>query len=425
MSSSCDFSIDKYSVLSQKERVVPDIMPMFREPDKKVYLKIGEDGENIVVCEYSNTVSCIVQRLNTLGYSLENIKTQFKTGKENIVNEFKESYLEEDLEESFYKEEKKKIDILESSSFEDWIEAFKDIRERDLSEVYSWGSDEYFDESHSPLVRFILRNDDFSSFYNFPGGVLLSVIRLFLESCPEDKLVKLDISDLVSGGWYELGQAVCDETLSEMKAYYPINEKVVILTEGSTDRFVLEKSLELLFPHMVGYYSFMDFNSSNAAGGAPSLVASIRSFVGSGISNRIIAIFDNDTAAKSAIGPLKKTKLPPNINVLQYPNIDIAKNYPALGPNGIINTDVNGLACSIELYLGRDVLTEDKSLIPIQWKGYDTAVKQYQGEVLDKRGVIERFEKKLEDNKKESPNSLKGDWDELRLLWGEIFKTFQ
>jgi hypothetical protein len=38
--------------------------------------------------------------------------------------------------------------------------------------------------------------------------------------------------------------------------------------------------------------------------------------------------------------------------------------------------NVNGLACSIEMYFGVDVLTRNNELIPIQWKGFEEKEKK-------------------------------------------------
>jgi hypothetical protein len=58
--------------------------------------------------------------------------------------------------------------------------------------------------------------------------------------------------------------------------------------------------------------------------------------------------------------------------------------------------DVNGLAGSIELYLGRDILVEDNGgLSPVQWRGYDRDLNQYQGELMNKTELQHRFMKKI------------------------------
>ena len=72
---------------------------------------------------------------------------------------------------------------------------------------------------------------------------------------------------------------------------------------------------------------------------------------------------------------------------MRLPDLEILRDYPTLGPAGESRMDVNGLAASIELYLGRDVLTNPVAghLVCVQWKGYVAGVRKYQGEILDKR----------------------------------------
>ena len=87
--------------------------------------------------------------------------------------------------------------------------------------------------------------------------------------------------------------------------------------------------------------------------------------------------------------------------------------------------DVNGIAGSIELYLGRDVLTVgDGSLREVQWTGYDHGLRQYQGEVLGKSDIHSAFESKLRRGK-EVPNSIDSqDWEGVRLILSAIFGAF-
>ena len=58
-------------------------------------------------------------------------------------------------------------------------------------------------------------------------------------------------TNLFEGGW-------CDE-VPEEKEY--LVSKTVILTEGSTDARVISEAMKLLYPHMVKFYSFIDFST--------------------------------------------------------------------------------------------------------------------------------------------------------------------
>jgi hypothetical protein len=197
----------------------------------------------------------------------------------------------------------------------------------------------------------------------------------------------------------------------------------ILLTEGPTDSEVLRASIELLYPHLSDYYSFMDL-AVRAPGGAGSLVHVVKSFAGAGIENRTIALFDNDAAGHSAASLLRHVQLPPNILVMNYPNIALADSYPTRGPNGESVQDVNGSACSIELYFGRDVLTVDGRLVPVQWKAYDERVKRYQGEIQQKDLLKDRFLQKTDAAKRNGLQTAPGDWEDMRRLLESVFDAF-
>ena len=87
--------------------------------------------------------------------------------------------------------------------------------------------------------------------------------------------------------------------------------------------------------------------------------------------------------------------------------------------------DVNGLAASIELYLGRELLTDsDGNLIPVQWRGYNNSVGKYQGEVLKKTEILGRFRDKLTRAKSRTHDELMGDWEGLQLIVSQLKSAF-
>jgi hypothetical protein len=142
--------------------------------------------------------------------------------------------------------------------------------------------------------------------------------------------------------------------------------------------------------------------------------------------NRTVAVFDNDTAAEAALKSLDDVAIPSNIAVLQYPALDIARSYPTIGPSGPVSMDVNGLAGSIELYLGTDILSdgEDK-LTPVQWRGYDRNLRKYQGEVLNKPMLQHQFDRKLRACEKDSSRMNQYDWTGLQSIINAMREAFQ
>lgn len=406
-------------------------MTIFRESDKKVFERLisercdidPDDDELETTIEYSISVRYLKERLNLMGFSLGQAESDFNENRIAALVEIRDyidSERSSDTLSSLYREQ---IRVLEQTTFNDWLQAFNRIYLKNLC-VKMYGDKSYSDESF--LVQYILGpNDGDEPFYKFPSSDIRFFLRSFLEFIPDECIVAQDITDLVNAGYYHEDDEVCRISIQELTQDYPVNEKIIILAEGSTDINVLEQSLKLLYPHLADYYSFMDFGLSNAQGSAGNLVNTVKAFVGSGISNRILALFDNDSAGFDAIRGFNKTCIPSNIKILTYPNFDLAKSYPTLGPTGLSNLDINGLACSLELYFGQDVLKSDGNLLPIQWKGYIDGVKKYQGEIMQKAKLYELFREKLRMCAL-NPNLIKStDWSGLHLILNSIFKAFQ
>lgn len=87
-------------------------------------------------------------------------------------------------------------------------------------------------------------------------------------------------------------------------------------------------------------------------------MSTVKAFISAGIRQRVIALFDNDTGAAEAILSLQRIHIPPTMKIVQLPRIELGRAYPAIGPQGTVVMDVNGLAGSLELYFGRDVLAK-------------------------------------------------------------------
>lgn len=223
----------------------------------------------------------------------------------------------------------------------------------------------------------------------------------------------IDLDDLVEGGWLDDEFANTDSDYLLPEGYFT-PQVPIIITEGVSDERFLQKSLEVIYPKLVNNVRFLDsdFKPERSASSAVKLV---KSFASAGINNRILVILDNDAAACDAIRDLPWS-LPKNIKVIQYPKLEWLNRYPTIGAQGEVVMDVNGLAGSIEMYLGKETLTDESGkLVRIQWQGYINRVKKYQGTLLDKAGVQKRFDEKDE-------KSL-DDWHDLKQVWDFIIES--
>jgi hypothetical protein len=249
------------------------------------------------------------------------------------------------------------------------------------------------------------------------------VLRAVLMAFP-DAEVTLDLTELDRSepqGNRLLSMA--SDSAASTRRVAAVNGPVVVLTEGRTDAEFLSAGLRILYPHLTDLIRFLDYDY-RPEGGVGALVRMVRAFTAAGIVNRVVAIFDNDTAAADGLRVLETAKLPSHIRIMHYPPIDLASSYPTLGPptvdcpqGSLSFADVNGSAGSIELYLGKDVLTrEDGTLRPVQWRSFIPGMSRYQGEVIEKDSIHASFRTKyamaLEDH-----SCVPGqDWEGLRIV---------
>jgi HEPN/Toprim N-terminal domain 1 len=304
---------------------------------------------------------------------------------------------------------------LRELSVDNWLENVRYIVENHLT---SKDADSHRD---SYLGKMLEWSDH--GWYGYGGPDPLVAIRLAIEVFPSADAVVYDLTDLVLQECVEEDGDPIERLIDWSTGEYHSLGRVIILTEGRTDANILKRALDLLFPHVAGYFSFMDF--AEYGGGAGQLANLVRAFAGAGIVNRVVAIFDNDAAALAAMQTLRKTSLPKHIVAMRLPDMPMLTSYPTLGPNGPSLMNINGMAASIELYLGADVLQLDSgNFAAIQWTGYERSIGKYQGELVSKQEVQERFREKLAKANNDPRFRDAADWSGLRLVFTELFKAF-
>lgn len=443
MSSSSTLYIGNYPIYSLTRWVNPKVMVLFRAQDKKSFERkfsqrsslqwghaFSECGNQIETgYEYSNTAYNIKQRLNIMGFTEERLKENLIKNVSEIIEEKKQNIKyhlanfskERDYEQYAIDKINNEIIFFANVEYENWLAALKIIYEKKLTKTnLPTLSEKIEQKSLESLIEHLLEYGEIAD--TFPVSDIRYLVRAFVEVCLPDEMITQDFTDLVDAGWYDWNES--HEELCAIDQCDFVSEKILILAEGSSDIDILRRSLKLLYPHLCDYYSFMDFHLPKAAGGAAALVNVLKSFIGAKIKNyKIIAIFDNDTAGEEALSLLRQVQIPENIKVLQYPILEFARKYPTHGPTGILEHDINGTACGIELYLGVDVLrNEEGDLTPVQWKGYNDKLKKYHGEIMRKNDMQSKFTFKLE--KCEKGENLIGDWDAMHLILQAIFNAF-
>jgi hypothetical protein len=93
---------------------------------------------------------------------------------------------------------------------------------------------------------------------------------------------------------------------------------------------------------------------------------------------------------------VKRLPLPENVRVTCLPSLPWFASYPTEGPDGRSSSNIDGRACALELYLGKDALTDEAGqLRVVRWGGFNEKVGRYQGQVTGKGEVQTRFAEQL------------------------------
>jgi hypothetical protein len=439
--------VGNYPLASTKSEVDPTAIMLFTEGDKRVrvptlverfqlteepdacpeeLIKDGDDCPYLIV-EYAARLAVVKDRLDLMGYTLPRVRREFAEGMEEHISDLVQNsedqrFKDSEVVASKYRET---ICVVQGVDLDLWLKAFKYILEHELRPGYGFRDIGPTDGSDlPPLVRYLLTENRSEGVWT-PFYDSRCVIRAVVEVTGVDVEVVYDLSELVFAEMLDAEEDLCGWARRQTADEIIINQKLIVLTEGSTDKWAVEGAFQLLYPHLTEYYSFMDFGAARVPGSAGQLVATLKAFAGAGIMNRTIALFDNDTAARDALRGLHGIKLPDNFRVVHYPEVDWARCYPTLGPQGLTNMDVNGLAGSLEMYLGSDVLLRmDGSRTPVQWRGYVEGVKAYQGELMDKAALQKKFASKLEECWGDPTAVNRYDWSGMRAIIGAIRSAF-
>lgn len=435
MSSYGHLEVGGYLLTQERNYVDPLLMTVFQDDEKASRTRLlskhnpmmwGEwederEDEEETVFEYSTTVETAVQRLEIMGFTLRKACEEFEAGISSSVELYQG---EQEQLRSFPTEgantlrdhTEAELRFYRGLTFDVWMQSTKQVIVGSLERRIPVG------ETQVPHIGLVSWYEDMA----FEDTDVRHYLRAVLELFGADELLILDYTELVHSGYYSEQDALRELAIKELSGVFAANQKVVILTEGSTDTLILSKTLGVLYPHLRDFYSFVDFSAVRPAGGAGPLANTVKAFVGSGIQNRTVALFDNDTAAKDALRVLSGVKLPDNVKVVQLPPLDLAEDYPTIGPQGRVNLDVNGRACSIELYFGRDVLADpEHGFAPIQWKGYNQTLDQYQGEILSKNRLQEEYLRIVSEAGTNQETKDRHDWEPMAKVFEVLFEAFR
>jgi len=331
---------------------------------------------------YDVLVSTMRERLEIMGFS----DALWQAELQEYVNR-KIAYRVEYVEEQKVgtperKRAERRLAIVQRSSLQRWMKMWLRLVDHTVNQTYTVPEDTLMYEMYD-------KHAGFESIFTRE----LIALRGALEALNAEEFVSFDFTNAV----YQEEIVAADEALSDTARYTVLSavrefDPILILTEGKTDARIISESFDRIHPEIAHMFSYMDHATFKVPGGTSALVGLARSLAGAKISNRIIFLFDNDTAGHEGYQQFQKVNCPKHYQGLILPYLRSAEAYPTIGPTGDAPANVNGCACGIELYCGPKALTGgDGSPCLVQWKGYMDGMKRYQGEPLDKDGIKQRF----------------------------------
>lgn len=390
----------------------PEIaLELFCESDRReyerqnAYWETGDDEEIRLewAVEYSCPAKYIRDRLEARGYSLNRCREAFEVGIQELIERELGPFWTNcgDHLNGYEYDSQGATEFSKTFTFKRLLVLLKQLAHGSPSaKSRNW-------KKARRLEHEIITNED-NSFFGFVKVDILHAFRALVEVCPEGEFT-LDLSELVENGWLPDSDPLCSQ-----------EPHFMILTEGTSDHRILSAVIKYRYPHLAPYYSFLDFDLSKLGGGASQVVMIIKAFVAARFSKKLIAVFDNDAASSEALRNLS-IDLPPNMKIFKLPELEFAKSYPSIGPQGESEVNINGLAVSIELFLGKNILTNSTGkLRPVVWSSYLKGVDKYQGEIIEKNEIQEDFLQTLLDSRR----VIEQDWSAMDVLFKELFNVF-
>ena len=337
-------------------------------------------ADNVVEIKkgYSRELALIKPRLDLLGYTLENIKTIYESAYTeycDVMGEYADSVL----------------------TFEEYFNVFSKInlsKVNTLTEDDDWDFGEYVTkcifedkEIQRLLKKYSLGRKSGEFYENLPPRLL---VRVLCENpTAKDLPLQWYMADHVENGWSK------EEDLSPK---LEDKDKILIVTEGKSDTFILQTSINKLFPAISDFFYFIDMEENYPFTGTGNLYNFASGLTKIKIQNKTIIVFDNDEAGIFSYKKCQeKLEVISNLKFYHLPDMDEFKNFLTVGPTGDSYQDINGKAVSIECFLDLDF--NSPKAPKIRWTIYNEKSNKYQGALISKDEYTRTFKKHLEDEK--------------------------
>ena len=357
--------------------------------------KTDDTCGDLAVCEdcqngYSRKLSTIKKRLDLLGYDINSIEQMFN---EQI---------------QFYQRHDYKI----SMSFTDFCSVLLELNIFEIDTVSIENENVDYDpgefvrrcimeEPHikSAFIKYFFngKKEQYHDFKweisDFLEGLDPYLILRILAENPKN--LEYDVnwfySDYLASEGLCVSQNNYQSNSGEITSFLPINKKILIVTEGSSDSGILRKTINSLYPEISDFFNFIDMKHNYPFTGVGELCNFCKGLCKINIQNNIIVIFDNDTAGVEKYNFCTQSLQKPNsLVIIKLPDYSDFLHMKTCGLQGETIEDINGRAVAIECFLDFDSV---QIKTQIRWTSLNNKINQYQGELENKDFYTRKFHK--------------------------------
>lgn len=349
MGSYAGLSLGKLEVAWSKNECLLSHSELFQENCLR-FARLDDSEDESKREWYELKLELVKDRLELLGYTLEYAKKQFEN-----PSPFSE---EEPL----------------SISFDEVLGILKTVDLRKVTNEFSEKAKQgvFAPQQVQELIK-SSRNLDFA----FDHWDLSALLENF---CPYSQLrvlaegplnlglpVLWDFDQVVRNGWVERDAIT-----------HGVNNKFLIVTEGTSDSRILRKAIDLLRPHINDFFYFVDMEGGYPFTGTGNLFNFVKGLSSINIKNDVLVIFDNDVEGIQAMNRCLELDLPRNMKIMKLPDLNEFTSFPTIGPNSEAKSNINSKAAAIECYLG---INSDAK---IRWTNYREDAQCYHGSLIAK-----------------------------------------
>lgn len=392
-----DLSVGGISVDWSKNSRGADHGALFQELDRQRmrseqldydYLERNELSPAEMEMAFSRTLRAVVPRLELLGFCLDTVRRAYET--------HAKQWQEDHSAMADYDGDSKDCTVIKSLTFNEFLSFVRahPIRELDDSfvrEINEAGERRVrgrFDGSQT-AARIPSESEHASNAYSERTyfGVLVDFLHPYatlrlLAECPSN--LDLDVvwlyGPLVEAGW---------ASVSAFTPWARRAQTFLIATEGTSDIHILTHAIGLLRPEVADFFRFIDVSERHPFSGTGSLVKFAEGLAKIDVQNQIIFLFDNDSEGIDAYNAVRRFNLPHNMRTLVLPELEEFRQFPARGPDGVTNSDINGRAAAIECYL--DLNLQVYGPAKVVWTNYKKERDVYQGALEFKESYARAF----------------------------------